>query len=105
MSWLFGFGGGWSGGQYFFALGLNGSAIDLLLNHLLALDCLSLGFGKTSGELFHATGGVNQLLRAREKRVAGGADIDFDEGQRGPGLKLISAGAMRRCFLVFGVNS
>ena len=37
-----------------------------------------LGAAVAAGEFFHAPGGVDEFLLASEKRMAGGADADFN---------------------------
>jgi hypothetical protein len=44
-------------------------------------------------EALDAAGGVDQLLLAREERVAGAADLEADFVLRGVGLELVAAGA------------
>jgi hypothetical protein len=74
------------------------------------LGC-GLGFagvrlGELAAEALDATCGVDQLLLAGEKRVAGGADFEDDVAfVRGAGLKVIAAGALDRGDGVVWVNS
>jgi hypothetical protein len=37
-----------------------------------------LGAAVTASEFFHPAGGIDEFLLAREKRMAGGADADFN---------------------------
>jgi hypothetical protein len=57
-----------------------------------------------SAEPLDATGSVNQLLFAGEKRMAGGADFHMDIFRRRTGLNHVTAGACNRRGLVFGMN-
>jgi len=59
-----------------------------------------------AAEAFHATGGVDHLLLAGEKRVAIGADFHVNVAlMGGPGLKAMTAGALHTNRIVVWMNS
>src|SRR4051812_39290483 len=55
-------------------------------------------------EPLHAAGSVDELLLAREERVAGRADIDVDLRQHAARLERVAAGAVDVANLVFRVG-
>ena len=69
----------------------------------IRLGLVGLG-GVTLLELLDAACAVDELLLAREKRVAAGADFDADRGFRGTRMNHVSTKASDRGFLIFGVN-
>jgi hypothetical protein len=56
-------------------------------------------------ETLNAAGGINQLLFAGEKRMAGGTEFQPDIGLGGTGFKLVAAGAADRNGVVLGMDS
>ena len=56
-------------------------------------------------ELLHPSGGINELLSSREKRMARAADLHYQVFFRASGFDLVSAGTSEdNLFKVFGVN-
>ena len=47
-------------------------------NQLSLARASGLGAAVAASEFFHAPGGIDEFLLAREKRMAGGADADFN---------------------------
>ncbi|CUS38474.1 hypothetical protein COMA2_50103 [Candidatus Nitrospira nitrificans] len=56
-------------------------------------------------EPLHAPFGIDDLLRAREERMAIGTNIDADLTDGGTCLERISAGAVNRCLTVDRMNT
>src|SRR4029453_12067428 len=56
-------------------------------------------------ETLDAAGGVDELLLAREERVALGADLETQVLARRPGHELLAASAADGHFLVFGMDA
>jgi len=59
----------------------------------------------TSLETFNTTGGINELLLAGKKRMAGGAEFQSDIRLGGTGFKLAAAGATDRNGVILGMYS
>src|SRR5690606_38406718 len=57
------------------------------------------------GEAVHAALGVDQLLAAREERVAVGADLEVQILFGGAGLPRRAAGAVNRDLVVIGMDA
>ena len=58
-----------------------------------------------AAESFNASGGINQLLLTREKRMAVGAYFDVDILQGRARLDNITAGAFDLGFMILGMNT
>ena len=56
------------------------------------------------GEFLDATGSIDELLLAREERVAGGADADLQIAFRAARVVGRAAGAVDRRFFIVGMN-
>src|SRR4051812_17804974 len=92
--------------------GLSGGNRGLLLCRSLGLGGLGGGlplFGRLRavllGKTFHAPLGVDQLLAAREERVAGRADFEVQLRLGRPGLERVSTRATDLDLLVLRVNA
>src|SRR5687767_10749388 len=64
----------------------------------------AVGPAELLAEPLDAAGGVDELLFAREERVAGATDVDVDAGRRAAGGERISAGAVDIAGLITGVD-
>src|SRR5690349_11807722 len=64
----------------------------------------AVGAAELLAEPLHAAGGVDELLLAREERVAVAADVDRQPALRAAGRERVAAGAMHGADLVLGVD-
>src|SRR5688572_13377964 len=93
-----------SAGEDLFASRLEGRFGNFLLHLLLASDSFAFGFGESLAKSFNSACGVDQFLLAGEKRMARGADVDFDQADRRASLELVPTGTPDRRCIVFGVD-
>ena len=63
-----------------------------------------LGAAVAASEFFHAPGGIDEFLLAREKRMAGGADANFNVSFGRASVINRTAGANDIGLLIIGVN-
>ena len=75
--------------------------------HIAALFGLFTFFVKTVTflETFNTAGGVDKLLFAGEKRMAGGTEFQADIGLCGTGFKLVATGAADSNGVILGMYS
>ena len=73
-------------------------------NVLLAAWAVTLLQWKNRPAILDAACRIDELLLAREKRVAGGADADLDVALGGAGVINSAAGATDRGLVIVGMN-